>query len=378
MRTNGIKVLYTGTYNRAYARNVVIRRGLKENGVDVVECWIDPAFSKIRQCKELISRLSEIKKDGINAIIAAEMNHRLIPIIWLFSRLKKIPLIFDPFVSQYDSMVFDRKKVKPRSLKALYYYCIDKISMRLAEVLLADTNEHRKYFQETFNIRKEIRIVPVGADEKVFYPRSKNPGKDKDGFGKCRVLFWGTFIPLHGIQHIIGAAELLKEEKGIEFYLVGDGQTFKAMKNLCDELGLDNVHLLGFVQLGKLADLMDSADVCLGIFGDTAKAKRVVPNKVWAALAMRKAVITGDSLAIRELSGIEQCVYLVPLADAGAIADAVAKLVNDVSLRRDLADKGFSLFKENLTCRQIGKKVKDVIISLDNVKAKHPTDCGRT
>lgn len=358
-----MKVLYTGVYNRAYARNIVMRRGLEKNGVDVIECWIDPAFSKIRQCRELISRLSKTKTE-IDVIIAAEMNHRLMPMIWLFSRLKKTPLVFDPFVSQYDSTVFDRKTVRPRSLRALYYYYIDKISMQLADILLADTNEHKKYFIEKFNITKKIFVIPISANEQVFRPVDSQPSAERKTSKTIKICFWGNFIPLQGIQYLMAAAEILKNEKSIQFYLAGDGQAFSQMNDLRNELSLSNVHLLGNVEQEKLPDLIGPSDICLGIFGDTPKTKRVIPNKVYEAMAMGKPIITGDTSAIRELPDVDKCLYLVPVANGQAIANAIMKLAVDEELRETLGRNSLLLFRNHLTNRHIGEKMKNIITSL--------------
>jgi glycosyltransferase involved in cell wall biosynthesis len=65
-------------------------------------------------------------------------------------------------------------------------------------------------------------------------------------------------------------------------------------------LELQNVEFIEFLEQKELTQYIHHADICLGIFGETEKAKRVIPNKVYEAMAMKKPVITGNSPAARE------------------------------------------------------------------------------
>jgi len=236
--------------------------------------------------------------------------------------------------------------------------------MRLADILLADTEQHKKYFIETFNISKKVFVIPVGAKELVFHPMESPLGAERKISKTIKVWFWGNFIPLQGIEYIIEAAKILKNEKNIQFYLAGDGQTFNQTDDLRNKLSLNNVHLLGAIEQEELSGLISSAAICLGIFGDTPKTKRVIPNKVYEAMAMGKPIITGDTLAIRELPDADNCLCLVPVAGGQAIADAIMKLAVDEELRETLGRNNLLLFRNHLTSWHIGEKMKNIVTSL--------------
>lgn len=74
---------------------------------------------------------------------------------------------------------------------------------------------------------------------------------------------------------------------------IGVGQTFEATKGVAEAVGLESVTFLPRTDYESLADLIASASISLGIFGTTPKSFRVVPNKVYDALAAGKAVVTG-------------------------------------------------------------------------------------
>ncbi len=114
------------------------------------------------------------------------------------------------------------------------------------------------------------------ADTTIYYPSDATKSPDE----KVSILFYGSFIPLHGIDVILNAFHLLEKE-GITFQatIIGKGQTYPEMKKLYDTLNLKNVTMDGtFIDEKKLADKIRESDIILGIFGNSTKAKSVNSN----------------------------------------------------------------------------------------------------
>jgi glycosyltransferase involved in cell wall biosynthesis len=337
-----------------YPRSRVIVKGLKENKIDVVK-WDFPHTHKL--ILRWLKLLRKYKKN-CDAIIVGFPGGRY---DWFFTKLLSIgsnkPLVFDAFISQYDTKVFDKKYVNDRSLKSTFYYYSDKIPCALSDIVLLDTNAHIKYFQKTFNLSpKKFKRLFVGTDDKVFYPR-----ENKNGNGKTfTIIFYGTFIPLHGIEYIIHAAKRLERYPDIIFEILGYGQTHNYIMELCNKLKINNVVFREhWIKYENLPEFIKKGDVGLGIFGHTAKAQRVVPNKVYEILAMGKPLITGNSPAIREI-GIKnrKNALLVRMASPEALADAILELKEDEKLRGKIGKEGYILFKERFTPRKIGSELK--------------------
>lgn len=350
-----MKIYYFGAYYPNYIRNSVLRKGLVSQGLEVVQCQVSPRLRVSEQYMALWRGWRKIKNDP-SVLLVAEENQKMMPLAWWFSRIRSIPLVFDPLFSLYDTTVFDRQLIPPGSFKARSYYWLDRISMYLADAVLADTDEHRRYFAGAFKIPKQrIFVVPVGTDESLYFSRPHQRTSTLE------VIFWGKFIPLHGIEYILGAAKLLEKSLDLKLKLVGSGQTFNETLALAKQLSLTRTTFTGFVKSEQLPALMAQADICLGIFGNSEKAKRVVANKVYAALAMRKPVITGDSPAIRAQFEHRRHLYTVPMADAQALAKGITELALDAQLRDRIAQQGYDLFCAEYTTRKIGERVKAVL-----------------
>jgi len=233
---------------------------------------------------------------------------------------------------------------------------LDKISCELSDAVITDTIQHAKYFSKEFGIPlRKIKVVYIGADNDVFYPREVKRKKNK-----FLVEFHGSFVPLQGVQYIVRAAKILEKED-IEFKIIGKGQTYEDVLKLSKRLGTKNISFLGWVKYNKLPNYIAEADICLGIFGDTEKAKRVIPNKAFEILAMKKPLITGDSPAAREVFTNKKNAVLCELADPDSLAEAILTLRDDEKLRYKIANEGYKLFKEEFTPKKLGAKLKKIV-----------------
>lgn len=107
--------------------------------------------------------------------------------------------------------------------------------------------------------------------------------------------------------------------------------------------------------------MMSKSHICLGIFGTTPKAARVIPNKVFDALAIGRPVITSDTPAIREAFIHGENIWVVPAGDEKALAEAIITLKNDKALREHLAVNGYTLFKERFSIESISINIAKII-----------------
>lgn len=361
MLTVGIFGFYYKTVYGEAVRSRIIVKALKTIS-DMNIVGIRSEYPNNR-CRFLKSQVKMFKKGidflrNVDLILVEYPAWDAVYIAKLISKLRHKPIIVDAFVSLYDTEVFDRRRVKENSLKALHLYLKDKLLCQLADHVLLDTREHIKYFSKVFHIpQKKFSPIYVGSDDEVFYPR------EKKGENFFLVTFHGTFIPLHGIEHIIIAMKFLEKHSDIKCEILGYGQTYKYVREIARSMKLKNTVLHRyFLKYEELPSFIAKADVCLGIFGNTPKAKRVVPTKVYDILAMKKPLITSATPAIREIGIINRKhALLVKPGDPKALADAILELKEDESLRERIAENGYSLYKKKFTPKAIGKSLKKVI-----------------
>ena len=96
--------------------------------------------------------------------------------------------------------------------------------------------------------------------------------------------------------------------------------------------------------------------IALGIFGTGDKAARVIPNKVFQALACARPVITADTPAVRELLSDGVDALLVPPGDALALAEAVRRIAGEAGLAGRLAAAGRATYEASASETVLGAR----------------------
>ena len=341
-----MKILYFGIYNPDYARNRVLINGLKQNGIEILECR--SSSKGFLAFIDLFFKYFKFRGKYDFMLVGFPGQE----VMFLARFLTRKPIIFDAFTSHYGGYILDRRYWSPQSIRAKYYRFLDKWSCKLADLVLLDTNVHIDFFVREFGLpREKFRRIFVGTDSDIFYPRNGEKSDDK-----FLVHFHGNYIPLQGVKYIIEAAKVLEKEN-ILFNLIGRGQTFEEDRIFAESLGLKNINFIDKVSYDKLPDYMARADICLGIFGDSPKTELVIPNKVYEALAMGKPVITANTKAVRELLIDGVNAFLCQRADPKSLAEKILFVRSQPDTAQKIAINGRKLFEENLTEKVLGAEV---------------------
>jgi glycosyltransferase involved in cell wall biosynthesis len=326
-------ILAFGFHDPQSPRHWTLRKHYALRGMELVECRTE-ATGFFRKCSDLV-RQFRWKGKGTQAVLVTFPGHHLVWLAWLLTHLRPMgfagqartprpALMFDAFISVYDTLVTDRKKIAPWSPVAWFVWLTDYVDCHLADEILVDTQAHKAFFCRAFHLHpSRVRVIYLEAPDDVFHPGAK---RERNG-DECRVLFYGSYIPLQGIETILHAAALLQEKQFyVRFTLVGGGQTYAAMRALAEDLRLTNVAFTPFVPQSELPAMIRAADIVLGIFGTGGKTQRVIPHKVVEAMACGSTVITADTPAIRERYRDGEGIHLVPTGDAEELAEKIVEL----------------------------------------------------
>jgi glycosyltransferase involved in cell wall biosynthesis len=335
-----MRIVFWGTYDMGKPRTRILLRGLRENRVSVIECHADVwggiedksqitgwmnrlrfALLWLLQYPRLIIRYIALPKHDV--VVVGYLGHLDVLVLWLFALLRGVPIVWDAFLSLYETVVEDRRLVSPNNPLAFVIFLWEWLSCRAANLIILDTQAHADYFVQRFKVPVEkTGVVFVGVETDVFPPPTKSVSQ-KHAKGIFTVLFYGQFIPLHGIETIIKAAQQIKHAP-INWIIIGHGQEEQRIEKILKEEPLWCLTWIPWVPYRELVAWIYRADICLGIFGDSEKAARVIPNKVFQILSAGKPIITEDSPAIRELLNPEiPGVNLIPPADPSKLAYTV-------------------------------------------------------
>lgn len=374
MNGTPLRVCYFGTYRDEYSRNRILMEGLRRNGVQVIECherlwggiedrvesvqggWKRPGFWRrvVTVYGRLIRRYWQLG-GAYDVLVVGYPGQLDVFLARLLSWLHRKPLAWDIFMSIYLIALERGLDSKSRTGVGLLRR-LEWLACRLPDQLIIDTAAYAAWFEEIHGVDAScFGLVPTGADDRIFFPIPPSAHKP-DCF---TVLYYGTFIPNHGVLTIVEAAALLADDSSIHFEMIGDGPDRAAAMALVGEKRLSNVTFVGWLEPGKLCQRIADADLCLGVFGTTPQSLMTVQNKIYECLAMGKPVLTGEGSAVSESFQHRKHLYLCERRNPTALADSIQMLHADSALREQFGAQGSVLFYKQFDTLHLGEQFLD-------------------
>ena len=356
--------------------------GLRRNGVEVIEChqrlwrgiedrvraasggWLRWQFVA-RVVRTYYNLLRDYRHVGDYDVMVLGYPGQLdVYLARVLTWLRRKPLVLDVFMSIY--LIAMERGLTPRHpITGRLIRGLEKSALHLPDLLIQDTAEYVAWLQKTYNLDpSRFRLVPTGADDRVFRPLKTRKRDDR----VFRVLYYGTFIPNHGVRYIIEAARILRGETDINFELVGDGPDKAEAELLVERYGLTNVTFTGWLDQQSLVRKASEADVCLGVFGTTPQSMMTVQNKIYEALAMGKPLITGESPTISAALSDGEHLLLCRRQSPESLAEAIMHLKTHPALQMRLARQGYELYVRKFGLAVLGQRMRMHLLELERVR----------
>lgn len=371
-----MRTIIFGTYDTAmHPRIATIAEGLAARGVDVVECNIPLGLSTadrvdmlakpwkaaglvIRLARRWFGLAARARRLGRpDAVVVGYLGHFDVHLARLLYRRGKVPIVLDHLISAAGT-ARDRR-ISGGGLKQRLLALIDAAALRAADIVVLDTEEHMETVPERY--RGKAVVVHVGAPEPWHAAATELPvGREAsadDESGPLKVVFYGLYTPLQGTP-VIGEALGRIAGAPVEVTMIGNGQDEAAAKRAA--AANTSVRWLDWVPAAELPALVAKHDVCLGIFGTSDKALRVVPNKVFQGAAAGCAIITSDTAPQRRVLG--DAAVLVPPGDPAALADALLRLAADHDGLLKLRHAARQLAAQRFTAEQVVAPLTDRLL----------------
>lgn len=189
---------------------------------------------------------------------------------------------------------------------------------------------------------EKISVLPNGADLEIFRPLpARNEIADLYGLGdRFVVMYSGLFGIKHGLEMLLEAAEILRDEPEVVFFLLGNGASRDDLLLQVKDRDLKNVIIADERRVEEVPWLIARSDVCFAAVRPEPYPRKVISVKIFEYMACEKPVIgavEGESATVIEESagGI-----VVAPGDASAIAAAALALKADPERRAVMGKAG--------------------------------------
>jgi glycosyltransferase involved in cell wall biosynthesis len=339
-----MRIILFGSYDTAaHPRVAVLAEGLSQRGHELVQCHVPlrlntaARVAMLRRAWGLPSLALELARSWLgltrkrlrvrsaDVVLVGYMGHFDVHLARLL--FPRTPIVLDHLISAADTA---RDRREHGRLKLALLAALDTAAVKAADMVIVDTEEHRRLLPPRV-VERSI-VVSVGATACWFRAGDATlhgSAHMEDDREPLRVVFFGLYTPLQGTVTIAKALGLLSGAP-IEVTMIGDGQDRPAAQAAAR--GCPTIRWLDWVPARALSGIVAAHHVCLGIFGTTPKALRVVPNKVFQGAAAGCVVVTSDTLPQRRILG--EAGFFVPPGDADALAALLRRLAAD---RREVA-----------------------------------------
>ena len=243
-----------------------------------------------------------------------------------------------------------------------------KITIRHAYII-AISQDMRKWWEYTGADPSKIKVIPNGTDLKFFKHQSDARRYLKIPKDITLVLYAGRLSNEKGLKDLFEAiANLKKEIKNLQLYIVGSGPQEKELKKFADELGIKRIVIFkGWIPKEEMPYYYSAADVFV-----LPSYSEGMPRVMIEAMAC-KTVFIGTTISgvIDHITDMKNGMMVKP----GKIEDLASKMylvLTDHELKDRIASNGYEYVCKNLSWGEVSKKIKsDVFIRITSNRERY-------
>jgi glycosyltransferase involved in cell wall biosynthesis len=254
---------------------------------------------------------------------------------WLLGRLHRVPFVIE-IADLFSASVVAVGAMKPSPLVKF----IEKLELfiyRRSAAIVALTEAYRRDLVSRNIDPSKISFVINGVDLPRYSPRPRNV-EMAEAFGlrdRFVVGYIGTLGMAHGLETVLDAAELMRDDDSVCFVLVGDGAAKTKLIEQAEDRNLKNLVFVPIQPKTRMPEAWSLCDVALiNLRGDVV-FETVIPSKIFEAMAMGlpllAAIPKGEASQIIEW---EQAGVIVRPGDPPALVEAVRRLRDDSQARK--------------------------------------------
>jgi glycosyltransferase involved in cell wall biosynthesis len=211
----------------------------------------------------------------------------------------------------------------------------------------------------------DVDVVSMGVDTDRFHSRRNAAAvRRKLGIQGSMVLFVGRLAEKKGVRYLLDAMPaVLEQVPDATLVVVGDGPLRGELSLHARDLMLgESVRFLGARRPQDLPDLYSAADVFAGpsVVAEGGDVEGV-PVSFMEAMACGCPVVASDVGGVSDLVQHEDTGLLVPQRDAGALAQAICRVLGEKDLARHLRSQAPNHVNRHFTQMAVAERFAGIL-----------------
>jgi glycosyltransferase involved in cell wall biosynthesis len=231
---------------------------------------------------------------------------------------------------------------------------LEAFAYRKADRIVAVSDGFVPHIAERCGDETKISVIKNGVDLDQFISsagRDPQAGRDaKATFGlagRFVAAYVGTHGMAHGLNVVLDVAERLRHDPRIAFLMVGDGAERAHLEEAKVARRLDNLVILGQRPRHEIPAIWQAVDASLVLLRRSETFKKVLPSKMFEAMAFGRPIVLGVEGEARELLERAGAGIAITPESAEELAAAVALLARNPDLRQRLGAQGAAYVRQH-------------------------------
>jgi glycosyltransferase involved in cell wall biosynthesis len=214
--------------------------------------------------------------------------------------------------------------------------------------------------------KDKVHLITNGVDTGFFKKENRDESfrKEINIEDKFAVCYAGIHGIAQGLEVIIKAADILRDEKGIQFVFVGDGPEKKMLMDMVRKRKLENVLFLPVQPKPKMPRIIASMDATVIPLKKLDLFKGALPSKMFEALSSELPIVLAVEGEAEKLINNAKAGIVVEPENEKEIAEAVLRLYKDRELRETLGANGRKYVMKNYSRETIARKLEKILMEL--------------
>lgn len=211
--------------------------------------------------------------------------------------------------------------------------------------------------------------LPNGVDVEFYNPDTIKAENFRQEIGANEadvIFFYGGIIGhAQGLNTVLEAADLLRDESNVKIVLQGDGPVKKELLQMADGLNLNNVIFRDPVSKDKMPAILKSVDVALVPLRKLDLFAGAIPSKIFEAQAMKLPLVLGVDGEARQhfIENAKSGLFYEP-ENAKSMAESIKFLAQNKNDRKEMGERARAYVSENFNRNQIAEgflnKLKEI------------------
>jgi glycosyltransferase involved in cell wall biosynthesis len=287
------------------------------------------------------------------------------PTAWLLSRLKGVPFLLE-VRDLWPAFAVAVGVLKNKTLIRMSEW-LERFLYRHADQVMVNSPGFIDHVKA--NGAEHVALIPNGTDPDMFRPEAKGTAfrEKHDIQDKFVLLYAGAHGLSNDLDVLLDAAGRLKNNKAIQFVLLGSGKEKPRLQKEAADKGLDNVLFLPPVPKVEMSEALAAADACLAILKPIEMYKTTYPNKVFDYMAAGRPLILAIDGVIREVIEEAQAGVFVPPGDPDSLVEAVKEMASNREKCRKMGMNGRQMIESRFSRKRLAKEFN---MLLENIRRR--------